>query len=114
MDGTLLSKKEFLLRAAMMKERLKGDADLSPSDRADAVLGLEAAILYRQSGVVRHGVTKLFCEDTASLFRHLSSLKRFEEGERDFFETAAATLAGMFPPEERKKNKTKRTKGLPR
>ncbi len=104
-------KKEYQLRASMEKEKLKGDAEIAPSDRADAILGMEAALLYLQSGVIRHGVTKLFAEDTALLFRHLSSLKRFDPEERDFFEKTAAILQEMFPPEEKKK---KRSRGMKR
>ncbi len=105
---TELQKKEYLLRAAMEREKLKGDAEIAPSDRADAELAIKASSLYLQSGVIRHGVTKLFAEDAALLFRHLSSLKRFDPEERDFFEKTAAILQEMFPPEE-KKRRSRRT-----
>ena len=103
MTMTELQKKEYLLRTAMEKERLKGDAEIAPSDRADAELAIQAVSLYLQSGLIRHGVTKLFTEDVSAFFRQLSAMKRFDTEERDFFEKTAAVLAEMFPPEENKR-----------
>lgn len=103
MTMTETQKKEYLLRASLEREKLKGDAEIAPSDRADAEIAIKAASLYLQSGVIRHGVTKLFAEDTAAFFRQLSAMKRFDTDERDFFAETAAILAEMFPPEERKK-----------
>ena len=108
MTMTELQKKEYQLRAVMEREKLKGDAEIAPSDRADAELAIKAATLYLQSGVIRHGVTKLFAEDASSFFRQLSALKRFDAEERDFFERTAAILTEMFPPEG-KKRRSRRT-----
>lgn len=102
---TELQKKEYLLRAAMTREKIKGDAEIAPADRADAELALQASALYLQSGVIRHGITKLFAEDASALFRQMSAMKRFDAEERDFFENTAAILAEMFPPEEKKRRK---------
>ena len=105
---TFEEKKEFCLRAEMMRERVKASQALDPVDRTDAVTGLEAASMYVRSGIVRHGVSKLFCEDTASLFRHMSALKDFSGEERDFFASVAAVLVAIFPPEEKPGKKRKK------
>lgn len=107
-EMTFEEKKEFCLRAEMLRERVKSASALSPTDRADAVTGLEAASMYVRSGIVRHGVSKLFCEDTASLFRHMSALKDFSGEERDYFASVAAVLVTIFPPEEKPGKKRKK------
>lgn len=105
---TAEEKKEFCLRAGLMRERVKTSLLLSPADRTDAVAGLDAASLYVRSGVIRHGVSKLFCEDAASLYRHMSSLRSFSGEERDFFASVAAVLVEIFPPEAAAKKKKRK------
>ena len=107
MQRTNEEKKTFCLQAELLADRLKADSLLSPQDRTDAVTALEAASLFVRGGIVRHGIKKEFCHDSAGLFRYLAAMERFSEEERHFFREVSAELLAIFP-DENKKTKGKR------
>jgi len=102
MRRTNEEKKTFCLKADLMAKQLKTDTDLSPQDRTDAVMALETASLFVRGGIIRHGVKKEFCRDSAKLFRYLAAAERFTKDNRDFFREVSDELGDIFPDENKR------------
>jgi len=107
MQRTNEEKKTFCLRAELTEKRLKTDSLLSPVDRTDAVTALEAVSLFVRGGIIRHGVKKEFCHESARLFRYLAAMERFSPEDKAFFREVSEELLAIFP-EDTKKTKGKR------
>jgi len=100
-------KRNFCLKAELTVKQLKADSFLSPQDRTDAVAAMEAASLFVRGGIIRHGIKKEFCRDSAKLFRYMAAMDHFVPEDQHFFREVGQVLLDIFP-EEPKNTKGKR------